>query len=72
MANKTYITTQGDTWDGIAFKVYGNEKVFNYLLAENTKYLDIIVFPANIELVIPDLDLVSIMGTNEDLPSWRR
>ncbi len=50
---KTYITTQGDTWDSIAFKFYKNEKLMHRLIESNPKCLDIVIFPANITLVIP-------------------
>ncbi len=35
-----YRTIQGDTWDMIAKKVYGNEKYLDYLMAHNFSLLD--------------------------------
>lgn len=69
--HNTYMTVQGDTFDSIAFKFYGNEKLFNYLLEANPKYINTVVFSANVELKIPTLD-VSIMSTNDNLPVWRK
>ena len=33
--NEAYRTIQGDTWDMIAKKVYGDEKYLDYLMAHN-------------------------------------
>lgn len=68
---KTYITTQGDTWDSIALKFYNDEKLFHHLIEANTKYIDVVIFSANIELIIPKIN-VPIMDTNNYLPSWRK
>ncbi len=69
---KSYITVQGDTWDSIALKFYENEKLLHYLTKANPKYMDVVIFSANITLNIPELD-VPIMGTsNDDVPYWRR
>ncbi len=68
---KTYTTTQGDTWDSIAYLIYGNEKLMHHLLEANPKHIGIVVFSANIVINVPDVD-VSIMDTNKNLPSWRR
>lgn len=35
MTKRVYKTIQGDTWDGIAVKVYGDEKYMNELLEAN-------------------------------------
>ena len=34
----TYETVQGDTWDKIAYQVYGDEKYAGYLMENNTCY----------------------------------
>ncbi len=68
---KTYFTVQGDTWDSIALKFYNNEKLMHCLLKANPKHLKTVVFSANVQLNIPKVD-VSIIGTNINLPSWRR
>lgn len=64
----TYRTVQGDTWDMIAKRVYGAEKHLDYLMANNYPLLDYFIFPAGVEVSVPDLptDMVS------DLPAWRR
>lgn len=64
----TYTTIQGDTWDLIAKRVYGDEKKLDILMANNFSLLDYVVFPAGILVTIPDL------GTEElqEWPEWRR
>ncbi len=65
---KSYITIQGDTWDMIAKKVYGNEKYLDILMQKNFSLLDYLVFPAGIEVLIPDKP----PDRQENLPIWRR
>lgn len=62
-----YKTIQGDTWDIIAKKVYGKEKYLDYLMKNNYELLEYFIFPAGIELNIPELP----EETNSDLPKWR-
>ncbi len=65
---KSYITIQGDTWDMIAKKVYGNEKCLDILMQSNFPLLDYLVFPAGIEVLITDKP----PDRHENLPIWRR
>ena len=55
MTKRVYKTIQGDTWDGIAVKVYGDEKYMNELLEANQAYREIIIFPANVSLSLPNI-----------------
>ena len=68
---QTYTTIQGDTWDMIALAAYGDELKATHLMQEraNITLLDIQIFPAGIEVAIPDVydDL-----PEEDVPEWRR
>ena len=66
----TYTTSSGDMWDSISFKVYGTCDYAGKLMAYNSDYVDQYVFPAGIELRVPDIE-----GTEElldMLPPWRR
>lgn len=65
---KTYTTTQGDMWDSVAYKVYGSEAGINALLEANQEYADVVVFPANVVLQVPDY----IAPESSSLPPWRR
>lgn len=67
MADKTYTTIQGETWDMIAFKVYGGEEYAAHLMANNYRYLDILVFSAGTVLNTPELP----EEEKGELPPWR-
>lgn len=63
----TYTTIQGETWDQIAYKVYGGEKYAAFLMANNYPYLDILVFSAGAVLNTPGLPV----DEEGELPPWR-
>lgn len=62
-----YTTVQGDTWDVIAKKIYGEEKYAGYLMENNRLLLDYMIFPGGITLDIPELT----EEADQDLPIWR-
>lgn len=68
MTKRVYKTIQGDTWDGIAVKVYGDEKYMNELLEANQAHREIIIFPANVSLSLPNIQtqIATI------LPPWKK
>ena len=69
--SRRYRTSQGDTWDLIALRMYpdlGGEKLMDVLLAANTEYQDYVILPANLVLEVPDV-AVPIVTT---LPPWKR
>lgn len=53
--SKTYTTIQGDMWDLIAYKVYGNEAYMTNLLEANEQYKATSVFPAGVVLTCPEI-----------------
>lgn len=65
---KTYTTTQGDMWDLIAKRLYNDEASLNVLLEANQRYADMVVFPEDIELVVPEYTA----PVTSMLPPWRR
>lgn len=68
---KVYRTVNGDTWDLIAYKVYGKEKYFHQLMRANLELIDIAIFDSNIPIIIPDLNLVDDVDRSK-LPPWKR
>ena len=46
MQEQVYKTEAGDTWDLIAFKLFGNANLMQELLEENTELSEIFIFPA--------------------------
>ena len=66
---ETYTTTQGDTWDWIAKKVYSNEKLLHHLLRANPDHRDVAVFGSGTILTVP-----TVTPPTEDLPlpPWKK
>jgi phage tail protein X len=64
---RSYTTIQGDTWDIIAFKMYGDENLMHVLIDANYIYNSLVIFSANIELNIPDV----ATKTKVSFPAWR-
>lgn len=65
---RKYTTIQGDTWDIIAYKVYGDSKYMNILAEANMDYIRIYRFPANITLNIPEIEAEA----TSIVPPWKR
>ena len=68
MLLKPYITVQGDMWDSIAYKCYGDEAGINELIKANEAYIDMVIFPAGIVLSVPEY----AKPVTNTLPPWRR
>ena len=65
----TYITKQGDTWDGIAYNELGSVSYTDKLMRVNTPYLRYYTFPAGIVLNLPALYDSQNIG---NLPAWKQ
>lgn len=65
---KKYTTIQGDTWDLIAYKLYGDEYKMQDLIANNSKYIDVAIFSAGIILNVPEVET----KVSSILPPWKR
>ena len=70
MADKIYTTVLGDTWDTIAYKLFGDSKLYNPLLELNQEYYDVVMFEAGIKIKYQDN--VVIDNINDKLPPWRK
>lgn len=69
MEDKIYRTKQGDMWDYIAWKVYGDESYVSVLYRANPQYIDIYIFDDGCDINCPD---ISIGDADEDnMPDWR-
>ena len=62
-----YTTVQGDTFDSIAFWLYGDEKYMKELIEANWDKADVLVFDSGDELFVPDI----YEESDEELPFWR-
>lgn len=67
MAAAYTTTIQGDTWDSIAYRLWGREECAAYLMEANYRHLDILVFSSGTVLNVPDLPADSYGW----LPGWR-
>ncbi len=63
----TYTTIQGDTWDGISFKVYGSEKYMGLIAQANIRLIDTLVFAAGVTVTVPDIPEDSA----DNAPFWK-
>lgn len=68
---KIYTTVSGQTWDQIAYEVYGKERYCTYLMDANRDKLDYFIFPDGITIVIPDEDQLNPVTVSSDYPAWR-
>jgi phage tail protein X len=68
MLPETYVTMQGDAWDSIAFRLWGEERLFMALVSANPEHLDTVVFPAGVKLAVPPRPA---RETKMELPPWR-
>lgn len=65
---KTYTTIAGDMWDGVAYKVFGDEGYTDQIMKENPKHRHVVVFPAGVTLALPD----ETTEVSAELPPWKR
>lgn len=63
-----YTTVLGDTWDIIAFKVYGDEVYMKELIRANIEYVTTVYFSAGVRIICPDITT----PLNKMLPPWKR
>lgn len=69
---KKYITTSGQTWDQIALDLYGDEYACQYIMEENPDKLDYLIFPAGVELKLPEDESFLESPVSDTYPEWRR
>ena len=63
-----YTTVQGDMWDGIAHKAYGDAKYADVLIAANPEHRFVYIFSAGIELEVPEIEEKTAAAS---LPIWK-
>lgn len=63
-----YVTALGDTWDIIAYKMYKNERKMSVLIEANPEYQNIVIFPADVILQVPEI----AAAASTVLPPWKR
>ena len=63
-----YTTVQGDTFDMLSYRAYGNEFKAHNIIQANPEHSNILVFPPGIELTIPIISKEAAAT----LPPWKR
>lgn len=66
---KTYTTIAGDTWDMVAYRVYGSGSMTDRLMEANRDKAETVRFAAGVTLVLPEAPGASAAAT---LPPWKR
>ena len=64
----TYKTTQGDTWDMIAYKQLGRTNYTDQLICANLEHVGTLIFRAGVTLNLPEITDT----TSWNLPPWKR
>lgn len=64
---KQYRTKANDTFDKIAYDLYGDENVASYIIKANPKYSDTLVFSEGVFLNLPTLEIAEA----STLPTWK-
>lgn len=62
----SYRTTQGETWDLIAYKLWGSEYLLPLLFEANPQCKDTLIFSGGIILNVPDVLLEDVT----ERPEW--
>lgn len=57
-------------WDSIAYRELGSEAYTDKLMRLNQQYREIYIFPAGIELLLPEVEQATRPA--ENLPPWKR
>ena len=62
------LTIQGDTWDRISVRAYGDEAQTGQLIYNNPRLANTTVFSAGVKITVPPIVAPSVVN---DLPPWR-
>ncbi len=69
--NTEYVAVQGDRWDTVAYKAYGNAGQINPIIDANPLLALVTSFEGGERLVVPIIE-VSAETDNSLLPPWKR
>ena len=67
-----YIIKDGDRWDTIAYKAYGDAALFNGIIDANPSVIVSATLIAGNRLIIPILEDGDITINSQLLPPWKR
>lgn len=66
-----YITRQGDTWDVISKRLYGDERFMDVLIRANINHRKTVVFSYGKRLAAPEIN-TQPAAYELNLPPWKR
>jgi phage tail protein X len=64
---RQYRTKANDTFDKIAYDLYGDELIASYIISVNPQYSNTVVFGEGVYLYLPVLELKE----TSTLPTWK-
>lgn len=67
-----YLVKDGDRWDSIAFKAYGDPTLISGIIEANKATVISAVLVAGTKIVIPILEQGEVVIDSELLPPWKR
>lgn len=72
MVYKQYTTIEGERWDNVAWKAYGNAAKVNEIIASNPDVQITDRIPAGTVLNIPIVEEEEVLTDLELLPPWKQ
>jgi phage tail protein X len=66
-----YIAAQGDVWDYLSWKLYGDEGFIHTLLEANPKLRHIVMFETSAIINVPDRPQTRAQSST-NLPPWKQ
>jgi len=67
-----YLTMQGDRWDTVAFKAYGDATMVQPIIEANKEVYLTEILPAGVRLLVPIIEVVDNQTDPALLPPWKR
>lgn len=67
-----HTTIEGERWDQIAQKYYGEASMMNDIITANPAVPLYDILPAGVVLNIPVIDIVDVKITATQLPPWKQ
>jgi phage tail protein X len=67
-----YITSEGDRWDTIATKAYGDPYKVGLIIEANPNLPIDSMFEGGVSVAVPIIDVVTEEVDPNDLPPWKR
>ena len=65
--NKTYRTVQGDTFDSVAYRLWGEPRLAHLLMRANPSFMEVVIFSGGVELAVPEY---TPQPVQTELPPW--